>query len=236
MGWYDVNSDIDNVTDDGDVNGWVDVSQLDFGQNAPGGCSYRFGPVINHIGTWGQLIFRTPTLLDSADMSNPAGLNGHMPSYPAPGNSFWVQGHLVNGECGGRGSKAAYVTPISHNLNMLHAGYEGVLQRLVNRGDAAGLTQVMFNPNQIINSCLIYRTHAIAPDSTIAGPDAPAGLVVSLGIVINGIMQSADDIEDEFANGTGAARWFGPWYYTSDSKFHRAKILEMIGGAALGYF
>ena len=49
------------MTDDGNINGWADQSGQAYngtgGQNIAGGGSYRFGPVIGHYGTWGQLIY-----------------------------------------------------------------------------------------------------------------------------------------------------------------------------------
>lgn len=230
-GWYA--GDNDNVTDDGNVNGWGDLSGQAFGNSIAGGLSYRFGPVINNYGTWGQLIYATKNDLEAEDLSNPSGLNGHMPISPGPDNSNWVQGHLVNGECGGSGAKAAYLTPITHNLNMLHAGYEAVLQRLVNRGTASGLTSISFNPNKIANSRLIYRTHGLNPPAP-GFPNVPKAICVSLGIVISGSMQSETNVRNQFTS-PGTIKWFADRYYKSEGKSDRDKIIQMIGGVELGY-
>ncbi|MBE9212011.1 hypothetical protein IQ247_04665 [Plectonema cf. radiosum LEGE 06105] len=230
--WYAGNND--NVTDDGNVNGWSDLSNQAFGNNIAGGFSYRFGPVINNYGTWGQLIYATQNDLRSADFSNPSGLNGHMPNSPGPDDSNWVQGHLVNGECGGRGDEAAYLTPITHNLNKLHRGYEAVLQRLVNRGATSGLPTMSFNPNNIPNSRLIYRTHGFNPPAP-GFPNVPRAICVSLGIVIEGTMQSENNVLNEFSTGVGVNRWFADRYYNSQGTNDRNKIIEMIGGVELAY-
>lgn len=242
-GWYNINNDADNVMDDGSLNGWADQSTQHYnapnGNNVANGRSYRFGPVINYYGTWGQLIYEGQQNLAGADLANPSGLNGRMPANNnIPGNSSWVQGHLVNGECGGSGAIAANLTPITHNLNMLHAGYEAVIQRLVNRGDAAGSSQRMFNPNNIPNTRLIYRTHAVAPPVSANHNTVPAGLVISLGFVKNGVMLNQLQMQNEFTNdGSNAAnpRLFATRYYTNDGANDRARILLMIGGVYLGY-
>ncbi|NEN96573.1 MAG: hypothetical protein F6K50_13835 [Moorea sp. SIO3I7] len=231
-GWY--TGDSDNVTDDGNVNGWADLSGQAFGNSIAGGLSYRFGSVINNYGTWGQLIYATKNDLAAEDLSNPSGLNGNMPSNPGPGNSNWVQGHLVNGECGGSGNKAAYLTPITGNLNKLHAGYEAVLQRLVNRGSASGSSTISFNPNKIPNSRLIYRTHGLTPPAPGGFTTVPKAICVSLGIVINGLMKSEADVQNEF-NNPGTTKWFADRYYKSEGKSDRDKIIQMIGGVELGY-
>lgn len=233
-GWYE--GDQDNVTDNGNVDGWDDQSGRAFGNNIAGGLSYRFGRVIDYYGTWGQLIYENQDDLEVADITNPVGLNQHMPGDPAPGGSYWVQGHLVNGECGGSGLYAAYLTPISHTVNMWHRGYEAVLQRLVNRGTAAGSQIVMFNPNRIDNSRLIYRTQGLPPPAAAGFPTVPGGICVSMGFVINGVMQSSDDVQNEFEN-PGDDRWFADWYYSNEAlaKSDRAKIIEMIGGTEITY-
>jgi hypothetical protein len=85
-----------------------------YGAQIAGGTAYRFGPLVNGIGTWGQLIYANQNSLSGQDLSNPTGLNGLMPLNPAPDNSNWIQGHLVNGDCGGDGGMARNLTPISH--------------------------------------------------------------------------------------------------------------------------
>lgn len=230
-GWYA--GDADNVTDDGNVNGWADQSQQAFGSQIAGGRSYRFGPTIANFGTWGQLIFAGPNDLAAADWANPSGLDNHMPGDPGPGNSNWVQGHLVNGECGGHGDEAFYLTPITHNVNMWHSGYESVLQRLVNRGVADGAAR-QFNPHGLVDTRLIYRTQGLAPP-TPGFPTVPNGICVSIGFVVNGLMQDLNAVQTEFANGVGNARWFNNWYYGGDGANHRARILQMVGGTLVHY-
>ncbi|WP_263063406.1 hypothetical protein [Dickeya dadantii] len=230
-GWY--TGDADNVMDNGNINGWADQSGLAFGSNLGGGVqSYQFGPVINHYGTWGQLIYINQGSLAAPDWNNPSGLNGWMPVNPAPDNSIWIQGHLVNGECGGQSNHAAYLTPISHNVNMWHAGYEAVLQRLVNRGAATGVTVSQFNPHGLANCRIIYRTQGLPPR---AGSQVPDGICVSLGIVINGVMKNEAEVAQEFAHGAGKQRWFADRYYTSSGKDDRNKIIEMVGGTLVQY-
>lgn len=231
-GWYQGNPD--NVTDDDNVDGWDDQSTEGYGSQIAGGFSYRFGPVINHFGTWGQLIYSEQDDLMGQDLANPSGLDGQMPDNPGPDGSEWVQGHLLNGECGGDGSIDANLTPITHNINMWHKGCEGVLQLLVQRGAAGNMVQY-FNPNNISNSRLIYRTHALPPP---AGAFAiiPSGLCVSIGIVIDGMMKSLYDVQNEFDNNVNInARWFANRYYGNDGANHRQKILEMVGGTSVVY-
>lgn len=228
--WYQGNQD--NVTDDG--GGWQDLSGHAYGNHIAGGIfAYSFGPVINNYGTWGQLIYRNPADLLAADGRNPTGLNGHMPQNPGPYNSNWVQGHLVNGECGGGSNRACFLTPITHGVNMWHAGYEAVLQRLVNRGAAQGAGP-QFNPNNIPNSYLIYRTHALPPPVDNNFQNVPSGLCVSLGIVIDGIMRPEAAVQNEF-NGQGMLPWFANRYYIAHGAHDRQRILEMIGGTQIAY-
>lgn len=230
--WYVGNND--NVTDNGNINGWQDRSHNGYGGNdIAGGTPYRFGKVINHYGTWGQLIYANQNNLVGQDFANPTGLNGHMPNNPGPDNSNWVQGHLVNGECGGGGDLASYLTPITNNLNVLHAGYEAVLQRLINRGAAEG-AQTMFNPHNIPNTRLIYRTQGCPPP---VGAAFPNGIAVSIGFVINGIMQDLAAVEDQLNNPPQAIneRWFADRYYIADGQNDRNRIITMVGGVELGY-
>ena len=193
----------------GNANGWADLSGLTYGN---GGNSYDFGYVINNYGTWGQLICVDDTQLAGADLANPSGLNGNMPVNPSPDGSNWVQGHLVNGECGGSGAIDSNLTPISHNVNMWHRGPESVLQRLVRRGAAAGMMARQFNPNNIANSYLIYRTHALPPPNGLF-VNVPAGIAVSLGVVINNVLQTNAQVTNHFANAVGGNRWFADAYY-----------------------
>lgn len=232
-GWYV--GDNDNVTDDGNINGWTDQSGNEYGGHAiAGGDPYRFGNVINHYGTWGQLIYSVQNNLIGQDLAAPDGLNGHMPLNPGPGNSNWVQGHLVNGECGGRGNIDANLTPITGNLNNLHRGYEAVLQRLINRGAADGALAIMFNPNNIANTRLIYRTQGLPPPAG-AFLNVPNGIVVSIGFVINGVMQNLMNVQNEFQLPFGANSWFANRYYIAAGAIDRQKIIEMVGGVELGY-
>jgi hypothetical protein len=237
-GWYDIASNNDNVTDVGNVNGWATVTN-GYGAQIAGGTAYRFGPLVNGIGTWGQLIYANQNSLSGQDLSNPTGLNGLMPLNPAPDNSNWIQGHLVNGDCGGDGGMARNLTPISHNVNMAHSAYEGTLQLLVNRGPMTGALTVMFNPNAINNSRLIYRTHALPPP---AGPVAqianvPNGLCISLGVVINGAMRNLAQVTAELTIPYPQAnqRWFGNHFYTLLGQPDRDRILRMVGGVSIAY-
>jgi len=100
----------DNVTDDGSLNGWADQAGNAYGNTIAFRRCYCFGPVVNNWGTWGQLVYDTPANLSGQDLASPTGLTGHMPANNAPDNSKWVQGHLVNGECGGDGGIAANAT------------------------------------------------------------------------------------------------------------------------------
>lgn len=229
-GWYEGNHD--NVTDANDVNGWADQSEHAFGNMIAGGFSYRFGEVISNYGTWGQLIYASPDNLSGADHGNPTGLDNYMPDNPGPDNSNWVQGHLVNAECGGGRDRAAYLTPITHNVNMWHAGYEAVLQRLVNRGEAYGAS-IQFNPHNLPDSRLIYRTHALPPPAN-SFVSVPNGLCVSLGIVIGGSMKTHHEVTGEFTS-PGETKWFNNRYYGSAGRNDRDKILEMIGGTSINY-
>lgn len=232
-GWYAGN--VDNVTDDGNINGWADQSGDAYGDAIAGGTSYRFGPILNHYGTWGQLIYSTQTDLQAQNWNKPTGLNGYVPMNPGPDNSNWVQGHLVNGDSGGSSALDANLTPITHNVNMWHAGYESVIKRLVNRGTATGAAAVQFNPHNLSNSRLIYRTHGLPPP---AGTfmTVPNGLCVSLGIIINGSMKSEMEVINELNTpGPIRFRWFADRYYTAAGRNDRRRIIEMIGGAAIDY-
>lgn len=228
-GWY--GGDPDNVLDDGNINGWADKSTKAYGVTIAGGKAYRFGPRLNNYGTWGQLIYSQPSDLVGPDTGNPSGLNGYMPANPAPDGGIWVQGHLVNGECGGDGSLANNLTPISNGINRWHSGKEAVLKRLVNRGTSGSAR--MFNPHGIANSRLIYRTHALPPKSPSTEPD---GIAVSLGIVINNVMQSETQVQNHFATATGNARWFNDAYYGNGAlKADRQTIVELLGGTQINY-
>jgi hypothetical protein len=237
-GWYDVASNNDNVTDANDVNGWATVSN-GYGAQIANGTAYRFGPLVNGYGTWGQLIYANQHSLSGADLSTPSGLNGVMPANFAPDNSTWVQGHLVNGECGGDGATARNLTPISHNVNMLHASLEGTLQLLVNRGPMAGSQFIMFNPNGFPNTRLIYRTHALPPPAGVVAqlPNIPNGLCISLGIVINGAMMNLAQVTTELTQPypNPNQRWFGNHFYTLAGTNDRARILGMVGGQSIQY-
>jgi hypothetical protein len=236
LGWYNAANDMDNVTDDGNVNGWATVTP-EYGLNIIGGRAYRFGQLTPQgFGTWGQLIYADQASLDGADLSTPSGLTGVMPASPSPDGSIWVQGHLVNGECGGDGQLARNLTPISHNVNMKHASLEGTLQLLVNRGGASGTRNIMFNPNNLANTRLIYRTHALPPPagSVAQLPNLPAGIVISLGFVINGIMMSLAQVTAELTlQPVGFPRWFGAHFYGNSGVADRQRIIEMVGGVAI---
>ena len=210
----------------GNANGWADQSGLAYGN---GGNSYNFGFVINNYGTWGQLICVDDTQLAAADWAAPTGLNGHMPANPSPDGSNWVQGHLVNGECGGSGAINSNLTPISHNVNMWHRGPESVLQRLVRRGAAAGMGARQFNPNLIANTWLIYRTQALPPPNG-GFATVPLGITVSLGVVINNVLQTNAQVTHHFANAVGVNRWFADAYYagTVAGANLRAGVLALI--------
>lgn len=232
--------DADNVVNTG---AWADQSGFPYGFiNGVGGAnSYNFGPVINHYGTWGQLIYETQASLE-VDNTLLNGLNGHMPANPAPDNSNWVQGHLVNSECGGYGDRPCYLTPISHNINTLEKGHEAIVQRLVNRGALAGSMIISFNPNAIANSYLIYRTQGRLPPAagTPPGPvfpNVPNGIALSLGFIINGIMQTNAQVTNEFATGgTVGPRWFANRYYgNGDCSGDQAGILILIDGVDIVY-
>lgn len=195
----------------GNANGWADQSGDTYGN---GGNSYNFGPVINNYGTWGQLICVDDTQLAAADWAAPSGLNGHMPANPSPDGSNWVQGHLVNGECGGDGALDSNLTPISHKVNMWHKGPESVLQRLVRRGAAAGVTTRQFNPNLIAKTWLIYRTQALPPPNH-GFATVPLRITVSLGVVVNNVLQTNVQVGNHFATAVGVNRWFAGAYYAN---------------------
>jgi hypothetical protein len=172
-----------------------------------------------------------------------------MPSDPAPGNSNWVQGHLVLGEIGGSGKMAENLIPISHNLNMAHKDYESVIKNLTNR---FGATKY-FNPNGIANSRLIYRVHALVPPAgtpPATFPTVPAGIAISLGFVIDGSMKTLQQVKNELNgrndNGRRSARqrgvafqprWFHDDYYkTTKGATERAdQIIKMVGGHIIDY-
>lgn len=237
--------DADNVTDHGSLTGWA-PQPLSYGATIHGRRAYCFGPVVDNYGTWGQFIYQSPATLSGQDMGNPTGLTGHMPTNFAPDESQWIQGHLINGECGGRGSMAANLAPISHNINMMHKNYESTVQRLANCGPMLNSQIRMFNPNNIPDSWIIYRTHRlpgpagqVIPGETPRFPNVPNGVVVSLGIVINGVMQSEAQVTAEFGNDgrpPQKPRWFGAHYYNRrDGASDRQKILAMLGGVELNY-
>lgn len=228
----------DTVTDHGSTNGWA-AQGGSYGAVIAGRPAYCFGPILNNWGTWGQLIYDQPGNLGAEDLGNPTGLNGVMPGGNAPDNSMWIQGHLVNGECGGAGNLAANLTPISHNINMLHRGYEAVVQRLANAGPLRNSIIRMFNPNGIANCRIIYRTHRLpGPADNVPVPVfplVPHGIVVSLGIVINNVMMSAAQVALHFAGVMGGPAWFANWYYTGAAAGDRLRIGQMIGGVQFNY-
>ena len=233
--------DADNVTDDGSINGWAQQGGY-YGVQIGGRPAYCFGPVINNFGTWGQFIYDTPQNRGAPDLANPTGLNGVMPGGVAPDNSQWVQGHLVNGECGGAGNININLTPISHNINMLHRGWEAVLQRLANAGALANAMTISFNPNGLANCRLIYRTHSLpGPAGVLMGPpphpfpNVPNGIVVSMGVVIGNVMKSAVEVANEFATPYSPASWFHQYFYGAPAASDRAKIISMIGGVEISY-
>jgi hypothetical protein len=248
-GYYDPSTDNDNVTDDGALYGWAGFEG--YGRLYSGGRhAYTFGPLQHHYGTWGQFIYQAgPGSVSEVDLGNPTGLDGHMPLInPSPDGSNWVQGHLINGECGGKGSMARNLTPIGGNLNAAHRGYEAVIRHLINRG---GLVKY-FNPNNIANTRFIYRVHALPPPAGTTGnfPHVPAGIVLSLGFVINNVMKSLAEVKNELNGRNDIARqsaqrrgipftprWFHSHYYASSGQGHdyAQKMINMVGGHEINY-
>jgi hypothetical protein len=235
LGWYDAATNNDNVTDTNNIAGWATVRSAYGNPFFDGAMPYSFGQINNGCGTWGQFIFENKNNLWGKDLSTPSGLDQVMPLGNAPDGSKWVQGHLVNGECGGRGDVAKNLTPISHNVNMRHKSYEAVIQKLVGRGDSQGDYVKCFNHNKIPNTRLIYRTHALQPQGgyTATYPTIPAGIAVSLGFVINGVMQSLADVAAELfwpdkATPQPGVRWFPPDLYNYAK--HKTLIVDMVGG------
>lgn len=238
MGKYGWATENDTILKDGSADGWDDRSgkayKVRSGRNHDGTfqkCSYKFGRLRKRIGTWGQLIFSSGKFLDPPELSNPSGLNGRMPTSPSPDGSKWIQGHLINGQCGGRSGDAytCNLTPISHNLNRLHSGCETTLQLLANRGRSAGLSVKNFNPNSIDYSWVIYRTHALEPE---AGKDYPSGILVSLGIVIGNDLKSIGQVRNHF-HSPGSNKWFSDSMYGNKKQQH--DICELINGFRLTY-
>jgi hypothetical protein len=237
--WYDATSNKDNVVDDGAKLGWAGGNS-DYGPQFRGGRKmYSFGAKKNSFGTWGQFIFWGDKTGVHQDHGNPSGLNGKMPSGAPPDNSKWVQGHLINGEIGGSGAMADNLVPIGQNLNRAHATYESLIQDLLNlQGDVS-----YFNPNKIANTWLIYRVHALPPP---AGThlNVPAGIVISLGFVINGRMTKRSEVRRELdgtndgARATGSMtvpRWFNATLYHSSYQARATLIENMVGGHSITY-
>lgn len=230
----------DNVINTG---AWADQSGGAYGYiNGVGGAnSYNFGPVINHYGTWGQLIYTTQQSLYPADIGALNGLNGYMPANPSPDNSNWVQGHLINAQAGGYGSIARNLAPISNNLNQLERGNEAVVLRLINRGALDGSAIISFNPHAIANTRLIYRAQGLPAPAGIAPgpvfPNVPRGLALSLGFVINNVMQTEAQVTHEFATGGSVnPRWFADRYYAGgDCAGDQTIILQLLGGVDFVY-
>jgi hypothetical protein len=241
--WYGA-GDADNVTDAGKVWGWGDQSGNQHGAMMPDGKrAYRFGPVIGHFGTWGQLVYRGAGDL-GAGVAAATGLNGHMPANPAPDNNIWIQGHLINSDLGGRGSLASNLTPLCHNVNMGMKKFDNAVKRLVN---ADGAMTIRFNPHGIADCRVIYRVHATPPPSGTNPnpgaphpfPNVPNGVVMSIGIVIGGVFKTEPELQWHLNNRPLllADRWFSEGYYAGGGNAllngDGATLQMLIGGIDL---
>lgn len=209
---------------------WADQSGHAY--NGPNGNvgDYSFGPLINGFGTWGQINVRNSADLAGAHIGGQTGITAHaMPANPAPDGSNFVQGHLINGDCGGDGASNYCLTPISHNLNMAMKRYEKVLQFFCNRGPYAGSMVVNWNPNMIANTSAIFRAHALAPTG---GNAFPSGIVISLSMSVNGVRANRYDINQEL-NQVGPVRWFSNHFYQASHTTLRQNMYALIGGVEI---